>query len=164
MTPEASSTAWASTNDGTRSRATLTGRPSSTRTRASTLPPAVSRRTTVSGSRTGTSRSATSVVATPMVAWPQPGRKPSASANTTRASWAASTGGSTNAAYMASWPRGSRTTAPRSAPAAAVNDATRSATVAPWAAGAPSSTTRVGMPSVWLSTTRTVLVATSPAV
>ena len=64
-----------------------------TATRASTRPAGVSRRTTVSGSRTSTMPVSTRTVATPIVPWPHIGRQPETSMKSTPQSASSRVGG-----------------------------------------------------------------------
>ena len=95
-----------------------------------------------------------SVRTTPMVPWPHMPRSPALLKKITPAAQAGSAGRTSSAPTSTSLPRGSLTTALRNQSWLAARSAAMAATVAPASAGPPSTTTRVGSPSVWLSTKR----------
>jgi hypothetical protein len=112
----------------------------------------VSRRTTVSGSRTSTIPVSTSTVATPIVPCPHIGRQPDTSMKSTPQSASSRVGGWRIAPDIAAWPRGSRMSSRRSSSLSASKRSLRSSIVAPGNGPTPPVTTRVGMPSVCEST------------
>ena len=132
--------------------ATERARPPSTATRASTSPAGVSRRTTVSGSRTSTMPVSTSTVATPIVPCPHIGRQPETSMNSTPQSASSRVGGCRIAPDIAECPRGSRISSSRRSSISVSKCSLRSSIVAPGIGPTPPVTTRVGIPSVWEST------------
>ena len=131
---------------------TASARPPDTATRASTRPAGVSRRTTVSGSRTSTMPVSTRTVATPMVPWPHIGRQPETSMKSTPQSASSRVGGCRIAPDIAACPRGSRMSSRRRSSRSASKRSLRSSIVAPGSGPTPPVMTRVGMPSVCEST------------
>jgi hypothetical protein len=106
----------------------------------------------VTGSLTGTMPVSTSTVAVPMVPWPHIGRHPETSMKTTPTSASGRVEACRMAPDMALWPRGSCIRSVRRSSRWFMTNNRRSAMVAPGSSPTPDVTTRVGMPSVWLST------------
>jgi hypothetical protein len=139
-------------NAGTLRKVTERTAPSSTATSAVTRPAGTSRRMVVTGSVTSTMPVSTSTVATPMVPWPHIGSSPVTSMNSTPTSASGRVEGWRMAPDMAAWPRGSYIRRVRMWSPCFMNHSRRSAMDEPGMVPTPPVTTRVGMPSVWLST------------
>lgn len=135
---------------------TCFARPFSTATSTTTSPAGVSNEMVVTGSITFTNFFSTSAVATPMVPCPHIGRHPDTSIYTTPQSASGRVGFCKIAPLMALCPRGSNINHWRQKSMCSMKCRRFSNIVAPGISPMPEVTTRVGIPSVCVSTVVTV--------